>query len=285
MRKSCEDSCDMKCSDPVYRDVRGLQITQGGDPMKNMNARKVTGILTAAALTAGMLSVSAYAEAAAPVSTEKSTVTVNAEATVTSVPDIAEIRVSINTTEESAADAQKTNGEKTDAVVRALKELKIEEKDIQTSNYSMYPQYDYSTETAKLVGYEATTTLTVSNLPIDETGDILAAAVDAGANQVEDISYSCSDYDECYQQALCDAVANARVKAAVLANAAGMTIDQAASITEGWQNTTYRGNNSGALMESSMAKAVDYDTAAGAVSVNPGEADITANVTVVYNLK
>lgn len=99
-------------------------------------------------------------------------ITVNSSEKVSVVPDIAQIVYAVRTKETEAAGCQQKNAEAVGKVIALLKELQVEESSVQTSDYSMNPIYSYSNNTQKLTGYEAVTTLTVSDLPIDNLDTI-----------------------------------------------------------------------------------------------------------------
>ena len=206
------------------------------------------------------------------------TVTVSGSYTIYTAPDKAELYVAVTTKDSKAAGAQTKNTKDVDAVIQKLKELGGNEKSIITSGYNIYQEYDY--EKNEPAGYTVSTSLTIKDIEIDMAGTILSEAVAAGVNEVYYISYSCSSYDEKYEEALTDAVLAARKKAEVLAKAADRILGDVQSITEGYQNTSARYvNKSIAIEEAAM------DTAAGSVSLNPGDSEITASVTVTYYLK
>ena len=95
----------------------------------------------------------------------------------------------------------------------------------------------------------------------------------------DNVTFLCSGYDEAYRQALAQAVADSRLKADAPAQAAGRTLGEPVTITEGWQNSTARyGRN--AEVPLAMQEAAD---AAGS-SFQPGEKEITANETVTYRM-
>lgn len=129
-----------------------------------------------------------------------------------------------------------------------------------------------------LTGYEAVTTLTVSDLPMDQVGEILTQSVDAGVNNIQSISYLSSEYDEAYQEALALAVDAARTKAETLAQAEGYTAGEILSIQEnsGYSEARY---NDTALAQRTMAAAADES-----VSIMPGELDVEASVVVEFAL-
>ena len=127
------------------------------------------------------------------------TISVNSRESVTVVPDIAQVVYSVRTEDKTAAGCQQKNGEALSGVISQLKELGVEESSIQTSDYYMNPIYNYSGNTARVTGYEAVATLTVSDLAIDSLDEILAKSVDGGINTIRSITYMASGYDESYE--------------------------------------------------------------------------------------
>lgn len=211
-------------------------------------------------------------------------ITVNSSEHVSVVPDIAEVVYSVRTKDSTASGCQQKNSANVGQVIELLKSLGIAESSIQTSDYYMNPVYNYSSGSAVLAGYEATTTLTVSDLPIDELDDILAQSVSGGINTVQSITYQASEYDESYQEALKKAVASAYEKAQVLAAASGSTVGPVISIQEisGYSDARYtdyaRSNQINSL--SSAKEEALADTA----GMMPGEVDVEAGIIVEYQL-
>ena len=151
-------------------------------------------------------------------------ISVKSQETVNIVPDIAQIVYAVRTEGKTASDCQKQNSEAVSSVIAQLKELGVAETSIQTSDYYMHPIYNYSGNTARVTGYEATTSLTVSDLAIDGLDEILSKSVDGGVNTISSITYMASHYDESYQEALRQAVDAAYQKAQVLAAASGRNV-------------------------------------------------------------
>ena len=133
---------------------------------------------------------------------EPRTVTVSAQGTAKAVPDKAEITFSVMTQAKTADAAQRENAEKIDKVIAHLKERGIEEKSIRTSSYNLYPDYDYSDNKQKIIGYQVRMTLTVTDQEIDDAGDIVSECVALGINDVDNFRFYASSYDEAYEEAL-----------------------------------------------------------------------------------
>ena len=206
-------------------------------------------------------------------------VTVSASGSVRLIPDKASVSFGVTTQEESAELAQSKNSEAVDQVIAVLILRGIGEKSIRTTNYSMYPQYDYSDGVSHVVGYSVCTTLLIQDQDIENVGRLLSDCVAAGVNHVDQVSFLCSGYDEAYCEALTAAVENTRVKAEALAKAAGKTLGDAVSVTEGWQDSSARYDKSAVYQYAAM------DSATRAPTFMPGETEISANVTVTYAMK
>ncbi len=212
------------------------------------------------------------------------TITVNSSEKVSVVPDIAEVVYSVRTQDSQAAGCQQKNSEAVSQVIELLKGLGVEETSIQTSDYYMNPVYNYSGNTPKVTGYEATTTLTVSDLPINDLDNVLAQSVLTGINTVQSITYQASQYDKSYQEALAKAVAAAYEKAAVLAEASGAKVGTVVSIqeTSGYSDARYTdyarsnvANAYGAMKQAAMEDSV---------SIMPGEIEVEAALIAEYQL-
>ena len=211
-------------------------------------------------------------------------ITVNSSEKVTVVPDIAEVVYSVRTQAREAAACQQQNTEQVSQVIEILKGLNVEETSIQTSDYYMNPVYDYSGNTARVTGYEAITTLTVSDLPIDGLDEILAQSVSTGINTISSITYQASKYDESYQAALTAAVSTAHQKAEVLASAAGCSIGSVINIqeTSGYSEARY---SDYALTNKYRSSAKEeLMSLADTAGIMPGEIQVEASIVVEYQL-
>lgn len=218
------------------------------------------------------------------ISNHQNTIQVNSSEHVTVIPDIAEVVYAVRTEARDAASCQQSNTQDTNQVIELLKSLGIAETSIQTSDYYMYPIYNYSGNTQKITGYEATTTLTVSDLPIENLEHILTESVSVGINSIQSITYQSSTYDQAYEEALKLAVASARKKAEVLAEAGGCTLGGVASIRENSSSSEARYTDN-ALTSKILSIATTEELAADSVSsIMPGEVDIEVNITVEYFL-
>ncbi|MBR6951202.1 MAG: SIMPL domain-containing protein [Oscillospiraceae bacterium] len=216
----------------------------------------------------------------APTAETPPEITVSASASVKLVPDKATVSFGVTTQETTADEAQTKNSEAVHRVMDVLTGRGIEEKSIRTDSYSMYPQYDWSQNgDQKIIGYVVTTSMSVQDQDIEEVGKLIAACVEAGANDINSVLFFCSGYDEAYRQALAQAVSDSRAEAEVMAKAAGRELGDPVTIVEGWQDASAR-----------YGKNVDVPAAneaadSSAPIFQPGETEITANVTATYRMK
>lgn len=248
--------------------------------------KKITKTTTALLAASIVLGLTACAQGAADQpfpniikieNAESSVITVQAAEEVKVVPDMAEIIFAIATQAEDAKSCQEQNAKDLENVISFLKNAGIVETSIQTSNYGLEPVYDWNNNRA-IIRYEMKTDITVSDIPIDQTGELLSASVDAGINTIQNVSYLSSQYDESYQQALKGAIEAAKIKAGAIAEASGRILGPVVSVEEhnDYQQVRYTGYRNaapGAVNESA------------AMAVEPGQVTISAQVTVNFEIQ
>ena len=212
---------------------------------------------------------------------ERNVISVNSSETITVVPDIAEIVYAVRTEAKDAASCQQKNTEDVAKVIELLKGLGVEETSIQTSDYYMYPIYNYSGNTQRITGYEASTSLTVSKLPIDSLDTILAQSVQTGINNIQSITYMSSKYDEGYSNALKLAMESARAKAEALAEAGGCSLGSVVGVRENsnYSEARYTDNALSSKIRSMESLAAGAEDGS---SIMPGEVAVEVNITVEY---
>ncbi|MGB8577209.1 MAG: SIMPL domain-containing protein [Pseudolabrys sp.] len=208
--------------------------------------------------------------ALAPAQAAEKLVTVTGEATVAVAPDTAMIRLGVGTQEKTAREASEANAKQMTAVLAAIKDTGVADRDIQTSRLSLQPQYDPNKSgTARLTGFQASNQVTVRIRDIDKLPTVLDRAITAGANEMSGIEFVVSEQSKLLDQARDDAIADARRKADLYAKAAGAKLGRVVSITE-----------EGSAPPPRPIQALR----AGAVPIAPGEQTLRAIVTVSYEL-
>lgn len=252
-------------------------------------------VAVAAFALAGAAVLAGCSGAAAPAADAGITVTASAEVKV--VPDKARITLSVTTEGTDAPSCEEANSAAVNAVIDALGQMGIAEADIQTLYSDLTPRYGTASvavddsasaeegvavadglaivDETTIVGYWMNTGLSVSNLDIDQVGEVARACIAAGANGASGVEFYATDQAEAYAQALREALDMARSKASVLAEASGVALGDVVSVNEqsypdssSWYN----------------ASAADFAEGAeeAAAKVMPGEVTITSTLTVTY---
>ena len=160
-------------------------------------------------------------------------VTVTGEATVTAAPDAAVIRVGVSSQGKTARAASDANAKEMTAVLAAINQTGIADRDIQTSWLSLQPQYDPSKAgAARLIGFQANNQVTVKIRDIGKLPAVLDRAIAAGANEMSGIEFVVSEQSKLLDKARAEAIADAYRKAELYANAAGMKVGRVVAIAE-----------------------------------------------------
>ena len=221
--------------------------------------------------------VAIAAAALAPVSTQaaeklEKLVTVTGEGTVDAVPDNAVIRIGVSSQGKTARAASDANAREMNAVLAAIKDGGVAERDVQTSSLSLQPQYDpKQTGAAHLIGFRVNNQITVKVRDIGKLAALLDRAIAAGANEMSGIEFKVSNEAKLLDQARTAAIADAHRKAELYAQAAGMQIGRVIVISE-----------EGATPPAPVYRALRAGMAAPAIA--PGEQTVHAVVTVSYEL-
>lgn len=153
---------------------------------------------------------------------------------VTGTPDTVEVDLGVSVLGETVDQATATAAERADAVIAALTSNGVADEDITTTDYSIYPEYDYSGNQERLVGYRVTNTVRAKIRDLDTTGTVLDAATAAAGDEarVSGLRFSLEDNAELVSAAREAAWADALAKATQLAELSGQTLGPATSITE-----------------------------------------------------
>jgi len=227
-----------------------------------------------------LVAASAVAQTAEPphdTGTMLQSISVSGTETVRLTPDRVSFTVGVQTVGRTVDDAVRENNSKVSAVIAALKKAGATEREIRTSNFSIYPQQDYQQgKPPRILGYQVSNNVTVTRSNVTDAGKLLQAAVDAGVNTSTGLQFSVSDRSRGMSEGLRGAFDDARAKATILAQAAGRTLGRAISISEGGAAPPpmpYAVRTMAAKAES------------GEVPVESGTQELTFSVSVVFELR
>lgn len=228
---------------------------------------------------AAALALAAAALSPALADTSARTITVSGSGEARGVPDKSQLSAGVTTAATTADAALAENSRKMTSVFDALKRLGVPEKNIQTSNFSVQPQYPPYNQNATglqhIVGYQVSNQVDVTLEDARKLGPALDALVAAGANQINSVSFSIRDPQPLLTAAREAAIADALTRAQTYAKAANVTLGAIVSINEG-SSDVERPLPRMALM---AAKAAPPPPTAA------GEQSIAANVSIVFEIK
>jgi uncharacterized protein YggE len=225
-------------------------------------------LLIAAPLVVALgLAATTLPGSASSAAAEAGGITVQGTASVTTVPDRAELSFGVESKGASARSALSANATEMRRVIAALKAAGA--TDVKTQYVSLSPQYN---EKSEAQGFVATNTVSATIKELAKAGAVIDAAVNAGANQVYGPSLSHGDQDELYRQALKAAVANARASAQALASASNLSLGRVTTIVEG-------GGAPQPVPFAAADKAMAEST-----PIEPGTQETTASVTVTFSV-
>jgi hypothetical protein len=202
-------------------------------------------------------------------------ITVTGVGHVDAVPDEAQFSLGITTKGRTAREALNANSARMQRLIAALQAAGVDEKDIKTQDVSVGPNYDGGPDRANSTeSYMASNSVSVRIREIDRAPAVLEAASNAGANQISGPALTREDREGLEQQALENAVANARRRASTLAEAAGVGVGRVTAIVEAVDGgVVYQGER--------MA----LDMASAKVPIEQGTEEIAASVTVTFEIE
>jgi len=208
------------------------------------------------------------------------TLNVTGSGTVYLTPDIAYINIGVHTEETDLAQSVARNNAQTQAVVDALRANGVDGKDIQTSNFSVwsYQTSDPATGMPNGMKYTVDNSVTVTVRDLAKLGDLLNTVVNAGANNINGISFDMSDKSAALAEARTKAMANADALAKELAATANVSLGSIVNISYTEISSPYYGYGYGMGGGGGAAESVP-------APINPGQLQITASVNVTYGIK
>ncbi|SIS99979.1 hypothetical protein SAMN05421759_10966 [Roseivivax lentus] len=239
--------------------------------------RLITGILAPLALVATLAApVAAPAQSADGDADIVARLSVTGRGEAVAVPDMATIRLGVVAQEDTAAAALDATSEVAARIIARLESFEIAARDVQTSGLSLQPVYTrYDRDNGKppeITGFRASNQVTVRVRDLDVLGDVLGAVTGDGANSLDGLSFGVSDEAPLLDAARRAAVADARAKAELYAEAAGVSLGRVLSIGE---------QGGGVPMPMPMA---EMRMAADSVPIAQGETGYSAQVSVVYEI-
>ena len=232
--------------------------------------RKIIAILLVLALSLGFSA--AFAD---------QTVTVSGSGEVLVPADVAVVSVGVNVRKADALEAQAAANEVIARIREALTAAGFDGENINTGYVSLWGVYDYNGETESVVAYNANSTLAVKVTDMARVGEAIDLAFGAGANTLDGVSFSVENDADARKEALKKAVADAKEKAAVLAEAAGLGEPEIKAIQEGGVSVYDNNINNFAV----KAMGAEAAVTGRSTVVTSARIAISASVTIVFETK
>lgn len=194
-------------------------------------------------------------------------------------PDQAEITLAVVSTGKSLGELQDQNSRAVNRVINSLLELGLERQQIETTGYNAWPQYVYGDredrQPPEITGYQVRNQITITSGDMQGIGQIVDTALKAGANEVQNISYSLKDYSSVQATALSQACTNANIKANAIARALGIKLGAIVSVKEG---------STPAEVYPIYVGATRTGLAGEDIPIQPGNITVRSTVTITYQI-
>jgi uncharacterized protein len=214
-----------------------------------------------------------------------SVISVSGKGEVVASPDIATFTFSVSEEASVVKDAQTKTTDKMNSILAYIKKSGIDDKDVKTISYDIYPRYDYQSATTYSPGkqvlsaYVVTHSVQVKVRALEDAGKILSGIGEFGANYVSGLSFTVDDQDAKVREARDKAIVDAREQADKLAKALGVKI---VGITSFYDSTPYQPYP---MYAKDMGMGGREGVANQSMSLPTGENKITSNVTITYEIK
>jgi uncharacterized protein len=212
------------------------------------------------------------------------TIRVSGVGEVRAEPDLATVQFAVETTGATAQAAGQENAQVMDRVIRALTGAGVNREDIQTSGYSLYPEYVQQPRPAgemeppRIRGYRASNQVSVRTANLDQVGRLIDLGLEAGANRMNGVYFELKDAEAAQALALERAISDARGAAETIARALGVTLGPVldASTVSDPVRPMYRVAADMAVRES---------MAAAPTPIEPGEQTVSATASLVFEIQ
>ncbi len=210
-------------------------------------------------------------------------ISVTGQGKVLGKPDVAKLTLGVKAEADTVQKARDQAAVSLDGIVKSLKNNGVADKDMQTQQLNIQPQYDYNDGERKLRGFQVTNILNVTLRDINKTSQVVDDAVKAGGNDttIDGLAFTIDNPEDLKKQAREEAVADAKSKAETLAQVAGVGLGAAMNIYE----NTYAPYAPVYYETRSAEGAIAAPDSGGPTPIQPGELDITVEVGITWAIK
>jgi uncharacterized protein YggE len=206
-------------------------------------------------------------------------ISVSGEGKVSGAPDVAVLTLGVSALAPSVKDARDQAATAMNGVVDSIKGNGVDAKDIQSTQFSIQPEYNYRDNNQELSGYRVTNIVTAKVRDIDNTSKVIDDAVAAGGDltQIQGIDFTIDDPSKLQDEARAEAVKDAQTKAERLADLAGVKLGKPLSISE---------SSASPPLGANFGVGVAQGAAVPAPSpIEPGQLEVTLDIQVLYAIE
>lgn len=221
------------------------------------------------------------------------TINVSGIGEVFAIPDVGKVTFSVVSTAKTASAAQEASATDMNRIIEALEKAGVEEKDIKTSNYNLYPKYEYQRQVVNCVvapcppinrqvqvGFEVNQSVNVVIRDTEKAGELIATAGELGATNISSLRFEVEDMDEVREEARELAIADAKTKAKKLARDLDVRLVKIVNYND---NQGRGGFYDGAV---ATLEAFGGDTAVKVAPQLPvGETKVTSQISITYEIR
>lgn len=209
----------------------------------------------------------------------RDTIDIVGEGKVSAQPTLAEVNLGLYSEGRDIPATQEDNAKKVNAIIAALKGMGIAEADMQTSNYSISPRYEYVDGRQNIIGYSVSQNLSIKVRNLSQVGAVVSRAGELGSNQVNGVNFTIDEPSMIEQAARKEAIDDAEKKALELAKSLGVRLVRVVGFSESTPGTpvpmyAYRAELDAAQSAPPVAP-----------EIQPGQLDVKATVTVTYEIR
>jgi len=206
-------------------------------------------------------------------------ITVSAQGKAFVKPDIALIKLGVTTEGMKIQEIVQENSEKMNNILKEIKDLGIEEKDVQTVRYDLSPRYEYWEKGQRIFkGYTLTQEIRVKIRDFEKIGEVLEKSTKIGANLVGELQFSVDEPEKIREIARKEAIDKAKEKAGQIASQSGLKLVKLINVYENY----YPIPISPAPYKEMAGIGGEFPAVP---TIQPGEEEVTVTVNLVYRVR
>lgn len=222
----------------------------------------------------------------------QSTIMVSGKGEAYAIPDIATFNFSVIELGDTVKQAQEKVDQKINKALGAVRDLGVEDRDVKTTSYNVYPKYEWNqvqcfaypcpAGKSVLTGYEVSQSITVKVRETDKAADLVTKIGSIGVQNISNLEFSVDDREKYVAEARAEAIAEAKVKAKELAKQLGVKLGKMMYYNENGNYPYYYGEGMGMGGGKDMSVS---SVAPARAELSQGETKITSDITITYEIK